>query len=61
MNFQNSVKRLTVKFVSYTNLTTAERNEKKLAKKKASEQHSIYTNKWFGIIPFAWRSVFKNK
>lgn len=59
MNFQKSVKRLTVKFITYTNLTTAEKHEKKLARKKVGKQQSFYANKWFGILPFAWRFITK--
>lgn len=61
MSVQKSIKQLTIKLVNYTNMTQEERIAKRLAKRTVRKNRSTYSAKWFGVIPLAWRYVFKQK
>lgn len=58
MNFQQSIKQLTIRIVNYTNMTTEERIANK-EKRRTTKEAPVYFHKWFGILPLAWRYVFK--
>lgn len=61
MKINKPMKNLTTQFVAYLNLTPAEKHERKLAKRKESEEVLTYSSKWLGMVPFVWRSMFKQK
>jgi len=61
MKINEPIKNLTTQFVAYLNLTETEKHERKLAKRKETKERLTYSNKWFGMVPFVWRSMFKQK
>lgn len=49
------IKYLTEQLVMYLNKSSAEKTEQKRVK----ENKTIYSNHWFGLVPFAVKMVFK--
>lgn len=45
-------------FVLYTNMSSEEKEKKKLEKKLGREQLTI-SNQWFGLFPLAFKTLIK--
>lgn len=55
MSNHSFIKYLTEQFVIYINQSPDEKDKQKTLNKS----DSLYTSHWFGLIPFAFRMVFK--
>lgn len=49
---------MTQQVVSYMDLPKEERLQRKLDQ-KAQKQYPVLGNKWFGILPYAIKSIFR--
>lgn len=56
MSNHTYIKYLTEQIVTYMNKTPKERQKRKQTKKNKL----TYSNHWFGLIPFAFKTMFKN-
>lgn len=56
MSNHTYIKYLTEQFVTYINKAPHEKNDRKNNKKSQAS----YTNRWFGLLPFAFKMIFKN-
>lgn len=61
MDVQKPIKRLTVKFVNYLNLTAEEKRAKKIKEQTSRKNTLTFSNKWVGLLPFVFRSMIKHK
>lgn len=55
---QDYVKYMTQRIVKYMDTPKEERKQQRRKKK---EQNVNYSNKWFGVLPFAFRLFFQRK
>lgn len=55
---QDYVKYMTQRIVKYMDTPKEERKQQR---KKRKEQNVNYSNKWFGVLPFAFRLFFQRK
>lgn len=55
MSNHTYIKYLTEQFVTYINKTPQERK----IKKEMRQTEHIYSNRWFGLIPFTFKMIFR--
>nr|WP_029191111.1 YqzE family protein [Ornithinibacillus scapharcae] len=58
MKGNDYVKFMTQQVVSYIDLPKEERKQRKL-NQKAEKQYPVLGNKWFGVLPYAIKSIFR--
>lgn len=56
-----SIKHLTIQLMTYLNMTASEKELKRIARKKQVQERESYSSKWFGMLPYMWRTLFKVK
>lgn len=58
MSFNDIVKYLTEQVVQYTNMSSEEKEMRKLEKKSGRQQVAI-SHEWFGLFPLAFKTFIK--
>ncbi|PAV29124.1 YqzE family protein [Virgibacillus profundi] len=59
MSGNDYIKFMTEQVVAYIDLPSDERDERRKRKEEQKEEQRIYTNKWLGVLPFAFRIFIK--
>ena len=58
MNGNDYVKYITVQMTTYLDMSKLERKEQRLKRKKSQSQ-ATFSNRWFGMVPFAMKMLWK--
>ncbi|PWU68534.1 MULTISPECIES: YqzE family protein [Gracilibacillus] len=58
MSSEDYVKYMTQKIVKYMDTPKEERQKQKKPREK---EHHVYSNRWFGVLPFAFRLFLRRK